>query len=63
MNIVLLLGNLGGNPELKYTPSGSPVATFSIATKVEIEIDGKRYTVAGEDMKVAIDNCMNTKRF
>lgn len=32
MNFVVLLGNLGNNPELKYTPSGSPVATFSIAT-------------------------------
>jgi len=32
MNFVILLGNLGNNPELKYTPSGSPVATFSIAT-------------------------------
>lgn len=29
---------------------------------VEIEINGKRYTVDGESMKTAIDNCMNVGR-
>lgn len=28
----MLIGNLGKDPELKYTPSGIAVATFSIAT-------------------------------
>jgi single-strand DNA-binding protein len=32
VNKVLLLGRLGGEPELKYTPSGSGVCNFSIAT-------------------------------
>lgn len=32
VNKVILVGNLGKDPELKYTPSGSAVATFSIAT-------------------------------
>jgi len=32
VNKVILLGNLGRDPELKYTPSGSPVATFTLAT-------------------------------
>lgn len=32
LNKVLLIGNLGKDPELKYTPSGVAVATFSIAT-------------------------------
>lgn len=27
---------------------------------VELEIDGKRYTVVGKQLKTAIDNCMNT---
>lgn len=26
---------------------------------VELEIEGKRYTVAGNQLKIAIDNCMN----
>ena len=32
LNKVMLIGNLGRDPELKATPSGSQVATFSIAT-------------------------------
>lgn len=32
VNKVILIGNLGKDPEFKYTPSGQPVATFSIAT-------------------------------
>ena len=26
---------------------------------VELEIEGERYTVAGNQLKIAIDNCMN----
>lgn len=33
VNKVILIGNLGADPELRYTPSGTPVATFSLATK------------------------------
>jgi single-strand DNA-binding protein len=32
INKVILVGNLGGDPELRYTPAGSAVATFSVAT-------------------------------
>jgi single-strand DNA-binding protein len=32
LNKVLLIGNLGKDPEVRYTPDGSPVATFSLAT-------------------------------
>jgi single-strand DNA-binding protein len=32
VNKVILLGNLGKDPEVKYTPNGVPVAKFSIAT-------------------------------
>ena len=32
VNKVILIGNLGSDPELKYMPSGDPVANFSIAT-------------------------------
>ena len=28
----IIIGNLGGDPELRYTASGVPVATFSVAT-------------------------------
>lgn len=32
VNKVFLVGRLGKDPELKYTPSGAPVAKFSLAT-------------------------------
>lgn len=32
MNKVLLIGNLGKDPELKYTPNGKSVCNFSLAT-------------------------------
>lgn len=32
LNRVLLIGNLGQDPEKRFTPSGQPVTTFSIAT-------------------------------
>lgn len=32
VNKVILLGRLGQDPELKYTPSGVPVCKFSVAT-------------------------------
>ncbi len=32
VNKVTLLGNLGKDPEVKYTPSGTPVAKLALAT-------------------------------
>jgi single-strand DNA-binding protein len=32
VNKVILIGNLGKDPDLRYTPSGQAVATFSLAT-------------------------------
>jgi single-strand DNA-binding protein len=32
LNKVMLIGNLGKDPELRYTTSGTAVATFSLAT-------------------------------
>lgn len=32
LNKAMLIGNLGKDPELRYTPAGVAVATFSIAT-------------------------------
>lgn len=31
LNKVMLIGNLGKDPEMKYTPSGVPVTSFSVA--------------------------------
>jgi len=32
VNKVILIGRLGKDPEVKYTPNGTPVAKFSLAT-------------------------------
>ena len=32
VNKVILIGNLGSDPEVKYLPSGIPLANFSLAT-------------------------------
>ena len=32
INKVILIGNIGNKPECRYTPSGSPVTSFSLAT-------------------------------
>ncbi|MEK6281587.1 MAG: single-stranded DNA-binding protein [Acidobacteriota bacterium] len=31
-NKLILIGNLGRDPELRYTPQGTPVCSFSLAT-------------------------------
>jgi single-strand DNA-binding protein len=32
INKVILIGNLGADPDIRYTPSGTAVATLSVAT-------------------------------
>ena len=32
VNRVILVGHLGGDPEMRYTSSGTPVTNFSLAT-------------------------------
>jgi single-strand DNA-binding protein len=32
LNKVLIIGQLGRDPEMRYTPSGRPVTSFSVAT-------------------------------
>ncbi len=33
---VVLIGNLGGDPEMRYTPSGTAVTTLSVATSTSV---------------------------
>ncbi|GFO53528.1 single-stranded DNA-binding protein [Geomonas sp. Red276] len=37
LNKVMLIGNLGKDPEVRYTPSGTAVASFSLATSDRIK--------------------------
>ena len=31
LNKVMIIGGLGSDPEMRYTPSGKPVTSFSVA--------------------------------
>ena len=44
MNYVFLIGRLGNDPELKYTPSNTPVIMFSLAVDRKKKEDGTRET-------------------
>ena len=39
LNKMLVIGNLGSDPEMRYTPNGNPVTSFSLAT-------GRTYTTS-----------------
>lgn len=41
VNRVILLGNLGKDPEIKYTPNGTAVCNFSLATTEKVKGDDK----------------------
>ena len=45
-NKIILVGNLGRDPELRYTPQGTPVCSFTVAT------NEKRKDKAGETQDV-----------
>jgi single-strand DNA-binding protein len=43
LNRVMLIGHLGQDPEIRYTPSGLPVGSFSLATdEAYLDKEGKR---------------------
>jgi single-strand DNA-binding protein len=45
LNKVMIIGHLGRDPEMRYTPSGRPVTTFNVATsRTWNSADGERHT-------------------
>ena len=44
MNKIIIIGNLGRDPEMRYSPSGQPMTSFSIASN-------RRYTTAGGEQR------------
>lgn len=46
-NKIILVGNLGRDPELRYTPDGTPVCSFSLATN-----EKRRDRATGENTDV-----------
>ncbi len=44
LNKVMIIGHLGRDPEMRYTPSGRPVTTFSVGTsRTWHSADGERH--------------------
>ncbi len=44
LNKVMIIGHLGRDPEMRYTPSGRPVTTFSVAsTRSWTSSEGQRH--------------------
>jgi single-strand DNA-binding protein len=45
LNKVLIIGHLGRDPEMRYTPSGRPVTTYTVATsRTWNTSDGERHS-------------------
>jgi len=46
LNKVMIIGNLGRDPEMRYTPSGKPVTSFSVAvSRTYMKPEGERTEV------------------
>lgn len=46
LNKVMIIGNLGRDPEMRYTPSGKPVTSFSVAvSRSYTKAEGERAEV------------------
>jgi single-strand DNA-binding protein len=45
LNKVMIIGHLGRDPEMRYTPSGRPVTTFTVAVSRSWNtVDGERHS-------------------
>lgn len=44
LNKIMIIGNVGTDPEMRYTPSGNPITTFRMATS-------RTYTTANGERK------------
>ena len=44
MNKIIVIGHLGRDPEMRYTPNGQAVTSFSVASS-------RRYTTSGGDQR------------
>jgi len=48
LNKVMIIGNLGRDPEMRYTPNGTPVTSFSVAV-------GRSWTTPDGERKEATE--------
>jgi single-strand DNA-binding protein len=71
VNRVILIGNLGRDPEIRYTQSGEPIANFSLATserwtgkdgQKQERTEWHRVEVFGKTAQVVRDYCSKGKQ-
>lgn len=71
VNRVILIGNLGRDPEIRYTQSGEPIANFSLATtekwtgkdgEKQERTEWHRVEVFGKTAQVVRDYCVKGKQ-
>jgi single-strand DNA-binding protein len=44
LNRVMIIGNIGNEPEMRFTPNGNPVTSFRVATnRAYTTVDGERH--------------------
>ena len=53
LNQILLIGNAGGDAELRYTPNGDSVADFNLAVSRSRLVDGEWQTVSTEWFRIS----------
>ncbi len=52
VNKVILLGRLGGDPDVRYTPDGSPIVNFTMATNEPVKTPDGNWEERAEWHKV-----------
>ena len=71
VNKVILIGNLGKDPEIRYTQAGEPIANFSLATsenwtdksgQKQERTEWHRVEVFGKTAQVVRDYCQKGKQ-
>jgi single-strand DNA-binding protein len=71
VNKVILIGNLGRDPEIRYTQSGDPIANFSLATNEkwtdksgqrQERTEWHRVEVFGKQAQVVRDYCQKGRQ-
>ncbi|MGE0453909.1 MAG: single-stranded DNA-binding protein [Vicinamibacteria bacterium] len=71
VNKVILIGNLGRDPEIRYTQAGEPIANFSLATseswtsksgQKQEKTEWHRVEVFGKTAQVVRDYCTKGKQ-
>ena len=48
LNRVELIGNLGRDPEIRYTPGGTAIASFSLATGEKVKTKSGEWEIRTE---------------